>query len=76
MQLATGLAVYHRPCPEERPLGRVSKDVVQRGALGHPSRRRQKAPPQDDGEAVAQGLFLSRTRAWNSETAALNSRDF
>jgi hypothetical protein len=28
---------------EERPLGRVSKDVVQRCACGHPSRRARKS---------------------------------
>jgi hypothetical protein len=34
---------------EERPLGRVLKDGRKHGAEHHPSRRGQKAAPQDDG---------------------------
>src|SRR4051794_38058970 len=43
------------PHPEERPLGRVSKDGNRDGACGHPSRRRFAAP-QDQ----AKGYFAGR----------------
>src|SRR3981081_2361051 len=42
------LPVYLRPHPEERPLGRVSKDGRNAGTRGHPSRRAQGRAPQDE----------------------------
>jgi hypothetical protein len=43
-----------RPYPEERPLGRVSKDDCSTAVLlAHPSRRAQERAPQDEGVIIS-----------------------